>query len=267
MDALSIWQVAAILIVAAIGGMDSVMDQFAFYRPLTTCTLIGLILGDVTTGAIIGGTLEMITLGWMNVGAAQAPDPLLASLIAPILVILGHQSIGTGIAMAIPAAAAGQILGVITRAIPVYFQHRADYYADKASCGGVARNNLLPLIIQGLRGAIPAYLIVAAVGTGAFQGMLNALPVFITKGLQVSGGFIVVVGYALVINMMEAKHLMPFLFLGFIFAAFTNFNLVAFGVIGTVAALLYVQLHPKYAVAGESTGVSGSRILQDDELD
>ncbi|WP_196592005.1 PTS mannose/fructose/sorbose transporter subunit IIC [Pectinatus frisingensis] len=262
---ISFWQIIAILVVAAIGGMDSVMDQFAFYRPLTTCTLLGLILGDVTTGAIIGGTLEMITLGWMNVGAAQAPDPLLASLIAPILVIMGHQSIGTGIAMAIPAAAAGQILGVITRALPVYFQHRADKCADNGNCAGIAINNLLPLILQALRGALPAYLILAAVGTGTFQNMLDLLPVFITKGLQVSGGFIVVVGYALVINMMEAKYLMTFLFLGFILAAFTNLNLVAFGVIGTIIAITYIQLNPKYFFKNMNN--TSKKILAEDELD
>ncbi|CQR23082.1 PTS system mannose-specific transporter subunit IIC [Yersinia enterocolitica] len=57
---------------------------------------------------------------------------------------------------------------------------------------------------------------------------------------------IVVVGYAMVINMMRAGYLMPFFYLGFVTAAFTNFNLVALGVIGVVMALLYIQLSPKY---------------------
>lgn len=34
------------------------------------------------TGIIIGGTLEMIALGWMNIGAAVAPDAALASIIS-----------------------------------------------------------------------------------------------------------------------------------------------------------------------------------------
>ncbi len=59
-------------------------------------------------------------------------------------------------------------------------------------------------------------------------------------------GMIVVVGYAMVINMMRAGYLMPFFYLGFVTAAFTNFNLVALGVIGTVMAVLYIQLSPKY---------------------
>lgn len=57
---------------------------------------------------------------------------------------------------------------------------------------------------------------------------------------------IVVVGYAMVINMMRAGYLMPFFYLGFVTAAFTDFNLVALGVIGAVMAVLYIQLSPKY---------------------
>lgn len=57
---------------------------------------------------MLGGTLELIALGWMNVGAAQSPDSALASIISAILVIVGHQSIATGIAIALPVAAAGR---------------------------------------------------------------------------------------------------------------------------------------------------------------
>lgn len=43
----------------------------------------------------------------MNIGAAVAPDAALASIISTVTVIAGHQSIGAGIALAIPLAAAG----------------------------------------------------------------------------------------------------------------------------------------------------------------
>ena len=62
---------------------------------------------------------------------------------------------------------------------------------------------------------------------------------------------------------------MPFFFLGFVIAAFTEFNLVAFGIMGAVFAIVYVQLNPKFQtpVAG---GAGGSDDLDDDlddELD
>ena len=126
---LSSLQILAIFIVSAVAGMGSVLDELQTHRPLIACTFTGLILGDITTGIIIGGTLEMIALGWMNIGAAMAPDAALASVISTILVIAGHQTIGAGIAIAMPLAAAGQVLTILCRTLTVVFQHQADHYA------------------------------------------------------------------------------------------------------------------------------------------
>lgn len=73
----------------------------------------------------------------------------------------------------------------------------------------------------------------------------------------------------MVIQMMEAKHLIQFFLLGFVIAEFTNFNLVAFGIIGVCIALIYLQLSPKYNnVAASSGGNSGGATLSlEDELD
>ena len=61
---------------------------------------------------------------------------------------------------------------------------------------------------------------------------------------------------------------MPFFFLGFVIAAFTEFNLVAFGIMGAVFAIIYVQLNPKFAAvqAAPAAAVSGS-LDADDDLD
>ena len=97
---ISTLQIIAIFLFSCIAGMGSVLDEFQTHRPLIACTVIGLILGDLKTGIMLGGTLELIALGWMNVGAAQSPDSALASIISAILVIVGQQSIATGIAIA-----------------------------------------------------------------------------------------------------------------------------------------------------------------------
>lgn len=93
---ISTLQIIAIFIFSCIAGDGSVLDEFQTHRPLIACTVIGLILGDLKTGIMLGGTLELIALGWMNVGAAQSPDSALASIISAILVIVGQQSIATG---------------------------------------------------------------------------------------------------------------------------------------------------------------------------
>ena len=258
-------QIILIFLVACISGMGSVLDEFQTHRPLIACTLIGLILGDLTTGIIIGGTLEMMALGWMNIGAAMAPDAALASIISTIIVIAGKQEMGAGIALAVPLAAAGQVLTIFARTITVFFQHQADKYAEKGDLNGIDMCHLLALVIQALRVSIPSLIVAIFIGTEAVQNMLNAIPQWLSGGLGVAGGFIVVVGYAMVINMMEAKYLMPFLFLGFVVAAFTDFNLIALGVLGTVSAIVYIQLNPKYNESKTVTIVTNND--NDDLLD
>ena len=264
---ISTLQIIAIFIFSCIAGMGSVLDEFQTHRPLIACTVIGLILGDLKTGVMLGGTLELIALGWMNIGAAVAPDAALASIISTVLVIAGHQSIGAGIALAIPLAAAGQVLTIIVRTITVAFQHAADKAAENGNLTALSWLHVSSLFLQAMRIAIPAVIVAISVGTSEVQGLLNAIPEVVTSGLNIAGGMIVVVGYAMVINMMRAGYLMPFFYLGFVTAAFTNFNLVALGVIGAVMAILYIQLSPKYnRVAGAPAQAAGNNDL-DNELD
>ncbi len=260
-------QIVLLFIVAAIAGMGSVLDSFQTHRPLIACTLVGIVLGDITTGIILGGTLELIALGWMNIGAAQSPDSALASLISAILVIVGQQSIATGIAIALPVAAAGQVLTVFARTITVAFQHAADKYAEEANFRAIDICHIGALAIQALRVAVPVLLIALFVSPEGIQNLLSLIPAFITTGLKVASGFIVVVGYAMVINLMSAKYLMPFFFVGFVIAGFTDFNLVAFGVLGIFAAIVYVQLNPRFSTASTAGTNSTSSTVKHDDLD
>lgn len=266
-SSISTMQIILIFIVACISGMGSILDEFQFHRPLVACTLVGAVLGDVTTGVLIGGYLEMIALGWMNIGAAVAPDAALASIISTILVIVGKQPIETGIAMAIPLAAAGQVLTIIVRTITVGIQHAADGAADRGSLTAITWLHISALFLQAMRIAVPAVIIAISVGTDTVAAMLASIPDVITNGLKIAGGMIVVVGYAMVINMMRAGHLMPFFYLGFVTAAFTNFNLVALGVLGTIMAILYLQLSPKFNQSQAPTPKTAAVDNLDNELD
>ncbi|WP_150540261.1 PTS mannose/fructose/sorbose transporter subunit IIC [Actinobacillus vicugnae] len=251
---LSALQILLVFLAACISGAGSILDEWQTQRPIIACTLVGLALSVgapdsaevIKTAIIIGGTLELMALGWMNIGAAVAPDAALASVVSTILVIVGGQEIATGIAVAIPLAAAGQVLTYVVRAVTVGFQHAADKSIEDGSLARLDWLHRGALMLQVMRIAIPALIVALTAGTDSVQTMLNAIPQVVTTGLKIAGGFIAVVGYAMVINMMRAGHLMPFFYAGFVIAGFTDFNLVALGALGAIMALLYIQLHPKY---------------------
>ena len=66
------------IILLAIVTFIFAIDQFSLteimYRPIVACPIIGMILGDVQTGLVIGGTYELMMIGNMPVGGAQPPN-------------------------------------------------------------------------------------------------------------------------------------------------------------------------------------------------
>lgn len=231
-----------IFIIAFLAGMGSVLDSWQMHQPILAATLIGIAFGHPVEGLMLGGALQLITLGWMNVGAAMAPDTALASIASAILVTGPTQlSVSEGIAIAIPLAVAGQMLTIFVRTILVSFAHMADNYALQGKAKQIEMLHFTGLAMQGLRVAIPAMLILA-VPAEQVTAAIESIPPVITGGLQVAGGFIVIVGYAMVVNMMASKTLWPFLFLGFALSALTELNLTAMGIIGAALALIMTQL-------------------------
>ncbi|WP_136191906.1 PTS mannose/fructose/sorbose transporter subunit IIC [Actinomyces procaprae] len=272
-------QIILVTLVAFLAGCDSVLDERMFYRPIVACTLTGLALGDPTTGIMVGGSLELVSLGWMNVGAAMAPDAALASTVSTVIAIAGGQSHEEAIAVAVPLAVAGQALTIFVRTVNVFFAHQADRFAEDGNMRGIQIMHFIALSLQGLRVAVPTAAVAVVASGDAVQRALALIPDVVTEGLQIAGGFIVVVGYAMVINMMRARKLMPFFFIGFIVAQSmttldTGITLVALGIMGICLAFIYVQLNPDFhesvqlpRSAPVAAGAGGPGDDLDDDLD
>ncbi|MDR2833374.1 MAG: PTS sugar transporter subunit IIC, partial [Streptococcaceae bacterium] len=142
------------------------------------------------------------------------------------------------------------------RTLSVVIVHQADRAAAKGSYSGVQLWHIVALIMQGLRIAIPAGLLLAVDPT-VIQNALSSLPGWFTAGMQIGGGMVVAVGYAMVINMMASKEVWPFFFIGFALAPISQLTLIALGVIGVAFAFIYMNLEAK-ANAGGGSGSVGS---------
>ncbi len=241
---MSIISMILVVIVAFLAGIGSVVDEFQFHQPLVACTLIGLVTGNLEAGVILGGTLQMIALGWANIGAAIAPDAALASVASAIILVLGGQGkegVSTAIAVAIPLAVAGLFLTMIVRTLSVACVHRMDAAAEKADFRGVELWQIIALIMQGLRVAIPAAALLV-IPASTVQGFLESMPAWLTDGMAIGGGMVVAVGYAMVINMMATKEVWPFFAIGFCLAAISDLTLIALGAIALAIAFIYIKL-------------------------
>ncbi len=259
---MNIITIILIIIVALLAGMEGVVDEFQFHQPIVACTLIGLVSGHLTEGVMLGGSLQMIALGWANVGAAVAPDAALASVASAIIMVLGLQggdtnvqtAISTAIAVAIPLSVAGLFLTMICRTIAIPMVHFMDAAAEKGNMRAIDMWQILAILLQGIRIAIPAALL-CVVPAETVTNALNQMPAWLSGGMTVGGGMVAAVGYAMVINMMSTKETWPFFALGFVLAAIGELTLIALGVIGVALALIYLGLKEN---GGSNGGGAGS---------
>ncbi|HFI0273713.1 TPA: PTS mannose/fructose/sorbose transporter subunit IIC [Streptococcus suis] len=259
---ISLISMILVVFVAFLAGLEGILDQFQFHQPLMACTLIGLVTGHLEAGIILGGTLQMLALGWANIGAAVAPDAALASVAAAIIMVKGGDFTMKGITFAyssaIPLAVAGLFLTMIVRTLSTALVHAGDKAAKEGDFAAIERYHLIALAMQGLRIAIPAGLLLA-IPSEAVQGILEKMPEWLSGGMQVGGAMVVAVGYAMVINMMATREVWPFFALGFALAAISELTLIAMGVIGVAIAFIYLNLSKKGGNGG-AVAASGDPI-------
>ena len=241
-------QIILVALVAFLAGIEGILDEFQFHQPLVACTLIGLVTGNFTAGIVLGGTLQMIALGWANVGAAVAPDAALASVASAIILVLSldgqahtNESIGAAIAVAVPLAVAGLFLTMVVRTLAIPIVHAMDAAAEEANVKKIEMLHIFAVCLQGIRIMVPAILL-CFIPHEVVQAGLEAMPGWLTGGMAIGGGMVVAVGYALVINMMATAEVWPFFIIGFVVAALSQLTLIALGALGVALALLYLKL-------------------------
>lgn len=254
---MSIISIILVVLVAFLAGMEGILDEFQFHQPLVACTLIGLVTGNLEAGIVLGGTLQMIALGWANIGAAVAPDAALASVASAIILVLGGQGVKgvpSAIAIAVPLAVAGLFLTMIVRTIAVPIVHLMDEAAEEGNIRKVEMWHIIAVCLQGVRIAVPAAALLF-IPAQTVQSFLESMPAWLTDGMAIGGGMVVAVGYALVINMMATKEVWPFFVIGFVVAAISQLTLIALGALGVALALIYLNLSK---MGGSSNNGGGS---------
>lgn len=266
MSAISIVLVA---IVAFLAGVEGILDEFQFHQPLVACTLIGLVTGHLIPCVMLGGSLQMIALGWANIGSAVAPDAALASIASAIIFVEGGANtsdVGTAIGLAVPLAVAGLFLTMIVRTISVAIVHIMDAEGAKGNLGKVDMWQIIAVCLQGLRIMLPA-IALAFIPASAVKSFLASMPSWLTDGMTIGGGMVVAVGYAMVINMIATREVWPLFIIGFVIAAISQLTLIAIGALGVALMLLYLQLEGKGGSSNGSNGASGTGDPLGDILD
>ena len=221
---------------AGIIGIDLYNGLTHIHRPIVTGLVVGLILGDVTTGLIIGGTLELIWMGMAPLAGAQPPNVVIGGTIGVAFGIILEQDPNVAIGIAVPFAVAMQ--GFVTFLFTIFapLMHRADKYAEEGNYKGIDRLNYLGLSIHFVANAVIAFLPIYF-GAEKAQVWVEAIPQWVINGLSIAGGMMPAIGFAMLMKIMLKKEYIMFFIIGFVLAAYLNLPIMAIALIGLAIAL------------------------------
>ena len=99
---MNIIQMALLGLIAVFGWCEYVDGINKSTRPIVMCTLVGLVLGDLPQGIVIGGTLELATMGMMGIGISIPINITIAGVLGAGFAISSGLSPKAAVALAIP---------------------------------------------------------------------------------------------------------------------------------------------------------------------
>lgn len=219
-------------------------------RPLVLGPLVGLVLGDVSQGIIIGGTLELIFMGNIKVGAAIPPDVITGGVLGTAFAIMSGKGPAIALALAVPISIlAEMILSGLFLFRPV-FNKQFMLYAEAGNYQKIQRLHVLSGLLKPLLMGLIT-LLSLQLGADAMKTLLDKIPAWVNTGLQVAGNMLPALGFALLMNLMFNKKVAPYFFLGFMLAAYLKLPVIAIGGFGVIVALIITGITHKAPVVAE----------------
>lgn len=238
------------LIVAIIMGImywwcrGMIFSYFGFLfisSPITVGLVAGLLMGDPMQGLIIGGGIALVFAGIIAPGGNLPTDECLAATcVIPIAIGTG-MSATAAIALAVPIGLLGAFVTNLRKVVNTAFLEKAKAYAEKGDDKGIWRcATIYPALLAIPLLFLPVFL-VNMIGQNTVSNVMNILPEGVIHGLEVAGGVLPALGFALIMNMIGKPKLMPYVFLGFIAISVLQINTLTAGIIGVCIAVISIM--------------------------
>lgn len=167
------WQILLLTLYSAYQICDELTIVSSAGSPVFAGLISGLIMGDMKTGLIIGGGLQLVVLGVGTFGGASRIDATSGAVLATAFSVA--QGIDPEIAIstiAVPVAALLVYTDILGRFSTTFFAHRIDAAVERFDYKGIERNYLLGAVPWALSRALPVFLALAF-GSGLVETLVN----------------------------------------------------------------------------------------------
>ncbi|MDO4670421.1 MAG: PTS sugar transporter subunit IIC [Aerococcus sp.] len=226
--------------------MWMVIDQqglvLTTWFPIMVALFSGLIMGDMETAMVIGGTFQLMALGVANIGGSSVPNWGLATVVGIYVAIRTtsdiEQAKAVALAVGVPVGMLGIQLDVLAKLLNTYVTHAAQRAAEAGQFKKMNGIMWIGPVIFALSTGLPTALCVLF-GDQIVTTILNFVPDWFTNGLSIAGNMLPVVGIALLLQVMPVKKYLTMLLLGFVLAAYLNIPILGISIVGFALAYYY----------------------------
>lgn len=225
---------------------------YVFFDAFSAGFIAGLVTGKPVEGLIIGGVIQLIYIGVIAPGGNHPTDSTLAGcVVAPIALMTGMDPT-VAVTLAVPVGLMGVFLLNLRKTIMIRFTYLADKYAEEANVKGIQRCAVLyPAILNFFVAFLPVFLAVMF-GTSVVESILQYIPETIMHGLEVAGGVLPALGFALLLHMIGKAKYIPFMLLGFFIMQMTGWSNLIMAIVGGCLAIIIVVLKKEMKMEEEN---------------
>ena len=234
---ISLLQAFALGIIAFIAGLDMFNGLTHMHRPVVLGPLVGLVLGDLHTGILTGGTLELVWMGLAPLAGAQPPNVIIGTIVGTAFAITTGVKPDVAVGVAVPFAVAVQMGITFLFSVMSGVMSRCDRMAENADTRGIDRVNYLALLALGTFYFLCAFLPIYF-GAEHAKTIIDVLPQRLIDGLGVAGGIMPAIGFAVLLKIMMKNVYIPYFILGFVAAAWLKLPVLAIAAAALAMALI-----------------------------
>lgn len=234
---ISLLQAFALGIIAFIAGLDMFNGLTHMHRPVVLGPLVGLVLGDLHTGILTGGTLEVVWMGLAPLAGAQPPNVIIGTIVGTAFAITTGVKPDVAVGVAVPFAVAVQMGITFLFSVMSGVMSRCDRMAENADTRGIERVNYLALLALGTFYFLCAFLPIYF-GAEHAKTIIDVLPQRLIDGLGVAGGIMPAIGFAVLLKIMMKNVYIPYFILGFVAAAWLKLPVLAIAAAALAMALI-----------------------------
>lgn len=228
--------------------IDRHLEVLFIFRPIIVCPIVGAILGDLNTGLVAGGMVELAFAGIAGIGGASVPEALLTSVMTVVFAHITGNNVATSLALAYPFGVLLQFLWTVRNTAFTAFNRPAERYAEEGNIKGLFKLCFYGIVITSIATGILTFLSVYS-AQEPLKALVEAMPEWLINGFQVAGGLLPAVGFAMLLRVTLKIKYVPYLLAGFLFATFIQIdNILPVAIMGVAFALM------EYYRSGEKEG-------------